>query len=224
MHAAKAVDQRAREEIERAVAEAETLTSAELVCAIATESGRYDRAESLIGFALALVALSLAHVALAEPAADWMSGPSLALGWETAAAVLGFIAGSVLASYVHPLRRMVVGAREMEQEVQRAARSVFAQASVALTRGGTGVLIYVSLFERMVLILADSRAYQALGAASVESLRDLAVQHLRRGEYVETFIRTLRAAGERLAASLPAQRQSNPDELSNKVLVFPVRP
>jgi uncharacterized membrane protein len=52
-----------RKELEAKIQEVETRTSAEIVCAVATESGRYDRAESLVGLLAALLALCLTHAA-----------------------------------------------------------------------------------------------------------------------------------------------------------------
>jgi uncharacterized membrane protein len=42
------------------------------------------------------------------------------------------------------------------EEVDRAATYVFATSGMTATSGGTGVLIYVSLFERRVVVLAEA--------------------------------------------------------------------
>ncbi len=212
-----------RREVEAAIGEVEKGTSAEVVCAVATESGRYDRAEAIVGLMAGLAALCGVHAVLAGGAGDW-SAAGLPLAGQALAVVVGFVAGNVLASYVHGLRRLAVSERELTAEVERAASHVFALAAVGSTAGRTGLLVYVSLFERRVVVLADSAAREALGDEGIEALRDTAVAHLRRGELPETFQLTVEQAGTILAEKMPAEREANPDELANRVLVFHPRP
>lgn len=225
MNAASVLDASARSLIENAVARVEKATSAEIVCAIATESGRYDRAESLLGLSMAILLLAVADL-LFDSSADqgWSAGQGMVLGVQSAVVAAGFMLGSWLASTVHALRRPLVPARELAEEVARAADHVFALAAVGMTSGRTGVLVYVSLFERRVVVLADKRTYDVLGAEGVVALRDLALERLRGGDVAGAFTAAVEAAGERLKTRLPADAAANPDEISNKVLVFPGRP
>ncbi len=225
MNAASVLDAGARNLIENTIARVEKDTSAEIVCAIATESGRYDRAESLLGLSMAILFLAVADL-LFDSSADqgWSAGQGMLLGMQSAAVAAGFVLGSWLASTVHSLRRPLVPARELAEEVARAADHVFALASVGMTSGRTGVLVYVSLFERRVVVLADRRTYDVLGADGVVALRDLALERLRAGDVAGAFTACVEAAGERLKTRLPAAAAANPDEISNKVLVFPGRP
>ena len=225
MNAASVLDASARSLIESTIARVEKDTSAEIVCAIATESGRYDRAQSLLGLSVAIVFLALADLLFGSSAGEgWSSGQGMLLGVQSAAVALGFVLGSWLASAVHALRRPLVPVRELAEEVARAADHVFALAAVGMTSGRTGVLVYVSLFERRVVVLADQRTYGVLGADGVDALRDIALERLRRGDVALAFTACVEAAGERLKTRLPAAADANPDEISNKVLVFPGRP
>lgn len=211
-----------RRRVELAIAEAESKTSAEIVCALATESGRYDRAESIVGLFCALAALSLAHaipIVAAERAGGWAVG-GLHLGWQSLAVVAGFLVGSVLAGCVHGLRRLLVREGEMECEAQRAASHVFALATVGATAQRTGLLVYVSLFERRVVILADEAARRALGDETIAGLRDLAVSCLKAGRFADAFVETVERAAPRLAEHLPASRTVEENELSDRLRVF----
>jgi putative membrane protein len=213
-----------RRAVEEAVAAAEKTTAAEFVCAIATESGRYDRAESIIGLAVSLIAMTGVYTVMTwSPASSWGSVRPMLLGELAASAVGGFVLGSILASYWHTLRRLFVGRHEMDTEVERSASHVFAAARLTSTREHGGVLLYVSLFERRAVVLADTGAGRVLGREGIDALRDLAVARLREGRRLETFTDTVRAAAERLAPALPATA-TNPDELPNALLVFHPRP
>lgn len=216
-----------RLEIMTAIEEVEKKTSAEIVCAVATESGRYDRAESIVGLLFALVALGATHAAyggwLLTPG-DFSEGTATPLAVQAAAVVVGFLLGNALASYVHVVRRLAVSEREIDEEVNRAAGHAFTAAGVRSTENRTGLLIYVSLFEQRLVIFADEAAERALTEAGIQSLRDTAVQQIRKGKLAETFIETIRRAGDRLEGALPADRQVNREELENHVLVFHPRP
>lgn len=212
-----------RKEIESAIAQAEAQTSAEIICAVATESGRYDRAEATIGLLFSLIALWGAHwgFSLASPSGGW--DPVIVPLWvQMLAVVVGFIVGNVVASYVHALRRLAVRSVEMDAETRRAASAVFHDKRLASTRSRGGVLIYISLFERRVIVLADEAARKALGADGIEKLRDLGVEKLRDGARDESFLAVITEATKRLAESFPPSGSSN--EVADEVLVFHPRP
>lgn len=219
------LDEKERAEIEQTAVEAEGRTAAEIVCALVTESGRYDRAESLVGLAGSLLALGVAHLLAAPPSGEpgtWTEA-HLSLGWQSLAVVAGFTIASVLASYVHPLRGLFTSSREMEEETLRAARHVFVVERLASTRSRGGVLVYVSLFERRVVVLTDKGLLDALGEPFVRELRDLAVARLRAGRRKETFTDAIRLAAERLASALP-RAPGDTDELPTHLRVFHPRP
>ena len=163
-----------RKTITQAVAEAESRTSAEIVPVVATASGRYDRAEDIVGLWAAMIGLIAAWLAL--PAAPTESGswdgmPEWArLLIAVAAAVAGFVIGAVVASHVGWLRRLFTPRREMRDEVAARARSVFFDSRVHHAAGDTGLLMYVSLYERMAVVLGDESIVDKLGQAALDEL------------------------------------------------------
>ncbi|MBI1371452.1 MAG: hypothetical protein GC159_01640 [Phycisphaera sp.] len=221
-----------RQRVVDAVADAERQTSAEFVCALSTESGRYDRAESIVGLFGSLLALSVAYAVNHQLSGgswnggDWgdAAGTGLHVGWASAAVVVGFVVGSVLASYCHPIRRVFTSAREMDVESRRAAAHVFNDASLHMTSARTGLLIYVSLFERRVIILADAETNAALGEQRIAAMRDAAVESLRAGDYTGAMIGVIHTATETLREALPVDRETDTDELSNHVPTYHPRP
>ena len=208
-----------RKIIQDAIAAAEKRTGAEMVCALSTESGRYDRAESMIGLVGSMLALLAAYQCCCSKGACPIS--PLVCSW--AAVLLGFIAGSLLASFCRVLRRPIVSDAEMESEVHRSAAYVFSMKRLASTREHAGLLIYVSLFERRVVILGDEGVMKATGQPFLNKLRDLAVSRLKEGRCVETFTDTIRAAADELSQKLPALK-TDKNELPNQLLVFHPRP
>jgi len=224
MNAKRFLSKRERATLEEAVAAAERRTAAEFVCAVATESGRYDRAESMVGLAVSLLGLGIVQLGFSwTPSDSWIEARAVPLALQAMAVVAGFVAGSVLASYAHPLRRLFVSATERDAEVARAASHVCAVSRLASTRQRGGVLVYVSLFERRVVVLADTGAARPLGENGLDALRNMATERLVRGKRLEAFSDTVAAAAERLAPALPAEAV-NPDELADALRVFHPRP
>ena len=226
MNAKTFLDKSEKEKIEREIAEAEKITSAEIVCAVATESGRYDRAESLVGLIMGLIGLGVAELVNSRIFAAegyWGIKQGTTFGWQVFALVLGFVIGSGLATYCHPIRRLFTVDQEMEEDVQRAAAFVFAVGKVSSTIMRTGLLIYVSLYERKVVVLADHNTMEVLGQHGLDQLRDIAVEHLKKKERVETFTETVKKAAGMLKEKLPPETE-NPDELPNALLIFHPRP
>lgn len=215
-----------RHHVESAIASAERATSAEIVVAVATESGRYDRAESIVGLAGAWVALALLEIAIAWPmsggSGSWAQ-PAAHLGLQCLAVVAGFVIGTTLASWSPALRRVAVARREAAEEVAQAATLVFADASIRGTLAGCGVLIYVSLAERRLVVLADQGARPALPDAELEAVRDAALPLLKQGQLAEALVAAVERAANPLAASLPAERD-DVNELPDHVITYHPRP
>lgn len=210
-----------KERIRDAVAAAEEKTSAEILPVVATSSGRYDRAEDVVGLwtgAAAVIAVWLVFRPLRPEAGSWdfqiggLELPALLL-----ALVGGFVVGAALASRVMGLRRLFSPRRQMRAEVWARARALFHDCRVHRTAGGTGLLIYVSLFERHAAVLGDVTVTEALGQEALDTLCGELVAALRRGDPMAAFCGTIRSAGERLGEVLP-RADDDEDELPNALV------
>lgn len=230
MNANTFLSQDEQKSIEQKIAEAESRTGAEFVCAIATESGRYDRAEGIWGLIFSLIFLALAYAnpvdtfGLSSASGEWGAELFPGLLWLTIAVVIGFIVGNVLASNAYWLRGLLVSENEMEEETRRAASHVFALRQLSATENSRGVLIYLSLFERRVVILADKGALVYLTQSDVDKLCSEAVGKLRQGEGKEMFLTTIDAAADLLAPGLTPDEDEVVNELSNELALFHPRP
>lgn len=245
-----------RRQIAGRVASLEQRTRAEVVCAVATESGRYDRAESLWGIVAAAAFLITGHVLVGGPiggasdagdgagwsvavAADGGRG-GLGIGWQVLLMTVGFVFGSVVAGFWHPLRWLSVGEQEMEREVHRAACQVYQDAGIGATRSGVGLLLYLSLFERRLEIRADRAVAGGLGDDDLAAIRDAVLGAVRREGVAAGLLAGLEAAELPLVGLLPAdataggedsptaaETEEGPggvDELCDEVLLFHPRP
>lgn len=213
-----------REKINQAVSEAEKTTAGEIVPVVATESGRYDRAEDLGGFLLALLLLTAGWLAFqgAAPAdGDWAHGfrLTLRLRWVLLILIGGFIVGAAFTSRVGWLRRLLATEREMRAEVERAAWEAFARLRMSRTAGGTGILLYLSLFERMVCVVGDEPIAQKLDQKAWDEVRDTLVAGLRGKRAADALCQAIARSGELLKTHFPVQ-PGDANELANELRVL----
>lgn len=207
--------------VEAAVVAAEQKTSVEIVPVIASDSGRYDRAEDLTGLWLGMlfmIALWIVWPVRHVESGDWGAGfPLNYIAW-IAALLSGFVAGVFLCSRTPLLRRLMTPRSELAAEVQRRAREVFFDQRIHHTSGATGVLIYVSLFERTVCILADETATKALPSGEITRLCGALTKQLG-GNPAAGLAECIEALGRQLAPALPRESQDQ-DELANGVILI----
>jgi len=130
--------------VERAVADIEALTDAEVVVVAAERSGHYRDLAAAGATGLALVAL-LAMMAVPLEISPFMVVVDLIGVWLVAA---------WLANGRWAIRRLS-SANRREQHVREAAAAEFHREAVHATPERTGLLIYVSALEGRVEILAD---------------------------------------------------------------------
>lgn len=195
-----------------AVVEAEHATSAEIMAVVASASGRYDRSEDMAGLWLGLAAMTATWFVFQEVADDW-GDPSLRLGLLSVVLIVlgGFLAGALIAAHVAWVRRLFTPRGEMRAEVDVRARQVFFDYRVRRTKNRGGVLLFVSLFERMAVVLADEVAAEKLGEGAIQQLCNRLTERLHAGSNVaEALAETIRGAGEKLAPVLPRQ----PDDVN----------
>ena len=143
--------------IDAAIAEAERSTGAEFIVAIAARSGRYDRAEDLFGLIFGLIGVTAAWLVFQSVEAgawDEHDAVTMTLGLPLVLAVFAIwtLLGAALATRVPALARPFITARQMEEEVRARAWEAYHIFRVDRAPNAAGVLIYVSLLERTVLI------------------------------------------------------------------------
>ena len=157
-------EERAR--LDQRVADAERRTGAQIVLAVI---GRSDNFAELPWKAFALGAAiagpAAALIAVLRPV--WTPGPVVLL---VVVATLGAGALSALACVFRPsIARFFLNPHRAEVEVRQYAQSLFLDRELFATRGRTGVLLLVSMFERQVVLLPDRGLEERLsGDASKE--------------------------------------------------------
>lgn len=196
-----------QQQVEQAVIDAEKQTSCEIVPVIATSSGRYDRPEDVVGLWVTIItALCLWYFFprnSGQPG-DW-GGLPVMIEMILAAILLAiaFILGAIAGSRIGWLRRLFTPRIQMQDEVAARAREVFFDKRIHHTEGGTGILIYISLFEHMAVALADQSVIDKLGQTFLDQICQKLTSGLHSGNPTTTLCETIREIGNQASTSLP---------------------
>ena len=200
-----------RKRVEHAVVDAESKTSCEVVPVVATASGRYDRAEDMIGLWCAVLAAIMVWLIFPRPSntsGSW-DGMPIYVGLLTMLVVVlvTFVAGVVAGSRIGWLRRLSTPRKQMLEEVSTRAREVFFDKRVHHTSHATGLLIYVSLFERMAVVLGDQEVLDKLGQNALDQLCQLLTERLHQGDAADAICTVIEEAGKQLSGPLPCTEE-----------------
>lgn len=133
-------------------------------------------------------------------------------------AVVGVAAAcALLAGFAAPIARLLLNHRRAEGEVRQFAQAMFLQRAIYGTRGRTGLLVLVSLFERRVEIVADAGFNGRVADADWHNIIGRMTPHLRNGRPFEA-LRDALTAVEALLASKGFSGASGADELPNAII------
>ena len=182
----------AREAAVEAVGAVEALTSAELVVAVRAQSGSY-RAADLVAGAVAGFAALLLLLFLPQPFAV------ATMPFDVLAA---FGLGLLASSRAPALRRALTPAAARRASVLTAARAAFYELGVSKTARRNGVLVYVSLLERVAEVVTDV----GIDAAALGPAWPAACAALARAvesDDVRAFAQALRGLAPPLAERMP---------------------
>ncbi|RKH01427.1 hypothetical protein D7X74_37865 [Corallococcus sp. CA047B] len=187
------LEEAARTQAAEAVAAIESQTSAEVVVAVRSISGNYAHTDARVGASLAFVVLMVLlfipqeiHLAVFPPVV-----------------LLAFFAGTLASRGLPALRRALTSRKLQEEAVRTTARAAFTELGVSRTSRRTGILVFVSLFERRVDVVADYGVdTAALGAEWQEALAALSAA-LVASSSPEPFFQALRRVQPPLARVLP---------------------
>jgi putative membrane protein len=159
-------------DIEKEIASIERVTSGEIVPAIVNRSSKYRTAE-----VVAAVILSYVFVFFAYEVNRYFF-------WDTTFDIFQFILlnfiGMLLAFLlfrIDAVKRLIISKKVMHQKVHDGAFATFYQQGVHKTKHNTGILIYISLFEREVVVLGD----EGINAKVKESAWDDVVSKIIKG-------------------------------------------
>jgi len=193
--------------IESAVQRAEKRTSGEIVPIVVDESYDYPRAEILgAGLFSLAAAASLSWAFFGESLWHFL--------WLF---VLCYFPFKLLIRNIPALRRRLIHPEEISAEVEEKALVSFLTQGLHHTRDETGILIFISLFERRVHVLADRGISNVVPVNTWDGIVQTITDGMHRGEICHALCAAIDICGQLLEEHFPV-KSDDIDELPNLII------
>ena len=194
-------DEASRVALTDCVQQIEAGSDAEVVLIVRARSGSYRHADYLFGAALAFVGLLL----LLFLPLDFHEY------WVPIDVVLLFVVGAFLSSRSNWLRRLLTSENFRSAAARQGAAAMFYEAGIANTNAEMGLLIYLSILERRLELIADRGILKGVNALEWNELV-FELHNAGRKPEPQSLQEGLQKLGALLAKHLPASGE-NPNEL-----------
>ncbi|NTV25624.1 MAG: hypothetical protein HGB01_05380 [Chlorobiaceae bacterium] len=194
--------------IERKVKEAESSTSGEIVVLAVGASSHYPAA-ALVGSGTIALAFGVVGMLLLRSENLWL--------FLLLFAML-FMVSHELLKRIPTLKRLFVNRREMVEEVEEAAIRSFYRHKVHETSQRTGILIYISLFEHSVRVLADSGIDAKVGRTGWTDIVSMITKGILDGRQGEAICQAIDRCGSMLQSHFP-RRSDDRNELADVMII-----
>lgn len=194
-------DQSACDSLFNCVKEIESGTDAEVVIVVRARSGSYRQADYLFG---ALAAFAGLLFLLFLPV-DFHTY------WVPIDIAVIFAVAAYFCRWSPTLRRLLTSRKFRQEAARTGAAAMFYEAGIANTNAEMGVLIYLSLLERRLELIADRGVLKAVPALEWNQ-RLSELSQVGRQPDPESFLKALRILGALLAQHVPVTGE-NPNEL-----------
>ena len=195
-----------RSEITTAIQAAEKRTSGEFVAVVARSSDSYHSVALLWAAGLALILpaplLLFSHLRYLD---------------IYQLQVVAFILLVLACEFLPGLHMALVPKRLRHTRASRLARAQFYEQGVQLTREHSGVLLFVSMAERYVEIVADKGIHEKIGEARWQEIVDGFTAKVAAGDVTGGFTSAIAACGAAMAEHYPAKADDT-DELSDGLI------
>jgi putative membrane protein len=202
-----------KERLRAAVQSAERRTSGEIVPYLVERSDDYEVAEWRGGALLAVVA-AVVFVLLHRLTTIWLPIDFAGMILTT---LFAFGAGMLAVKYSPTLKRAFSGKDLCAIRVAQRAAQAFIAEEVFRTRDRTGVLLFVSLLEHRVLVMADAGINAKVKQEEWDDVVNIIVRGIKRGSAADGIIEAIQHCGSLLHRRGVEIRKDDADELSDTI-------
>ena len=180
------------ERIKKAVKEAESKISGEIVPVFVEKSSNYTRANyraALLGaaavfFLIVIFDRYVPTLAVYDPVLIF------------ALVMLGGFIGAVKSHYINPVKRLMLSQSYMDQATRKRAENAFLEEEVFNTRQRTGIMIFISFFEHEVIVMADKGISKEVEQKEWDSMVRKIIDNVKQGKLVDGIEAAILRCGE----------------------------
>lgn len=184
------------ERIKAAVRDAESKISGEIVPVIVERSGVYTIAHwksGVIFGVLAFIAMIILDRYVIDDASHTLYYDPLFIFMVV---IAGGAIGSVVPNLVSGFKRWLVSRQYMDECCRQNAENAFLEEEIFNTRHRTGIMIFISLFEHEVVVMADRGISKVVEQNEWDKIVAELVSKIRLGNFVEGMEAGIRRCGE----------------------------
>jgi putative membrane protein len=213
-----------------AITQAESKTSGEIFCVLAHEVSRYREVPLLwasvaaLGLPPVLVLVGLRRLALADIFSSWTDDSlrmveDLILRALSTYALLqaGLFLIVALVVSLPKVRRLMTPRFLKRHRVRQLARHHFVASGARLSDAEPHILIYASLQDRQVELVAHDAIHKAVGEGPWNAAVAAVTEGMKQGKPADGFIRAIQICGDALATHFPSAGPAQ-NKLSNDIL------
>ena len=202
-----------QQKIADSVREAEKVTSGEIVPYVVDRCDHYEVAEWRAGAMAGMLAFVMMTY-LRYATGDWSRFDPVMTGAVT---LLAGGAAMLAVRFLPPLKRLLAGRHLMDRRVEARAAEAFVSEEVFATEKRTGILIFLSILERRVIVIGDSGIHARVQQDDWHGIIRLIIDAIRAGRPSDGLVEGIRRSGALLAAHgigrSPVDRDQLPDNL-----------
>lgn len=203
------------ENLEQQIAQIERSTEAEIVPVIVKSSSNYPQTR-VTAMLLATVFMLLLWDLFGGYHFYW-DHRWMAIGWVVFGLI--FIFGlAPLGARVPLVQRWLTAREEEVEQCWKRARVEFYANRIYMTREQVGVLIFISLLERQVIVVPDQRIAETLPLETWQKMVDQMIAGIRQGQMAEGLRKGLEECSDLLKRHFPI-KSGDKNELPNKIVV-----
>ena len=207
------------ERIKAAVKEAESKISGEIVPVFVERSGFYTIANyrsamivaSLIFLLIILLDRYVPSLTAYEPVYDPL--------FIFLAVAVGGILGAAFPHFIQPARRWFINQKHLDEATRKKAENAFLQEEVFNTRHRTGIMIFVSFFEREVIVMADRGISKVVDQKEWDKMVRGIVENIRKGKITDGIEAAIKRCGEVLLEKGFRQEPDDVNELRDDLRI-----
>jgi len=200
------INEREKELIKEAIKKAESNTSGEIVPVILDQSDFYPAAHFRLSLLFGIIFALICYYTydFDDPIIlIWIQVPGMILGY--------------LLAFIPFLKRQLISNAEMQEEVYQRALQVFYENKVSMTKDRTGIMIFISLLERRVEVLADCGINEKVEKDYWNNLVNWLIKKIKEGNKIEGLVSAIDTCGKSLMEFFPI-KEDDTNEVSDELI------
>lgn len=199
--------------ITKAVQTAEKMTSGEIVPMVVSKSSDYPLASVVCSASLTIPISLLLTIIIGQMI--WV-GPSNMWFFLTIFSLL-FIPVYILVQKTDRLKYYFLNTDHVETEVSQSALAAFYSQGLYKTKADNGILLYISVLEKKVWVLADSGINEHIPQDRWDTVVEELTAGIKQGQQCEAICAAIDSIGTALQTHFPYEK-GDKDELHNLII------